>query len=251
MYRDSPSWDERLHHEEPRRHAGQAAGTGPAACAYLTCSKKAVELAKRPQNLPAVKKLSGRRRLLHRHDLRRRPLRVLRPRTSADAPRRHALEAGAFRLRPRACSASSAASAGASGPFRTPISSRASRASAAATTTTQARSRASAPCPCRSSRWSTATASPCMASTATTSTRRPSTCCGTVTSGARSTTTACRRTSIWKQPAAEAGPLDLVPRWRSFKARGAAQVRDQYRWAVEKRPPSDWTVFVHFTDARR
>ena len=57
MYRDSPSWDESF---LMKRQDGSLAAGGHWAGgrAYLTCSKKAVELAKRPQNLPAVKELT-------------------------------------------------------------------------------------------------------------------------------------------------------------------------------------------------
>ena len=57
IYRDSPSWDERLIMKtpdgKPARGGHWAGGT-----AYLTCSKMALDLARRPQNLPAVKNLS-------------------------------------------------------------------------------------------------------------------------------------------------------------------------------------------------
>jgi hypothetical protein len=58
MYRDAPSWDENF---LTRNRDGSIARGGKWAGgrAYLTCSKKALELAKRPQNLAAVKKLSG------------------------------------------------------------------------------------------------------------------------------------------------------------------------------------------------
>ena len=56
IYRDSPSWDEKLIMKTPdgklARGGHWAGGT-----AYLTCSQMALELAKRPQNLPAVKAL--------------------------------------------------------------------------------------------------------------------------------------------------------------------------------------------------
>lgn len=57
IYRDSPSWDENL---IMRTEDGKLARGGHWAggLAYLTCSQKAVDLAKRPQNLPAVKNLS-------------------------------------------------------------------------------------------------------------------------------------------------------------------------------------------------
>jgi hypothetical protein len=57
IYRDSPSWNEDY---VMKRSDGSLAKGGHwnGGTAYLTCSKKAFELAKRPQNLPAVKKLS-------------------------------------------------------------------------------------------------------------------------------------------------------------------------------------------------
>ena len=58
IYRDSPSWDEKLIMKTPdgklARGGHWAGGT-----AYLTCSQMALDLARRPQNLPAVKALSG------------------------------------------------------------------------------------------------------------------------------------------------------------------------------------------------
>jgi hypothetical protein len=58
MYRDSPSWDE---HWIMKNQAGELVKGGKWAGgrAYLTCSRLAVELARRPQNLPAVKKLTN------------------------------------------------------------------------------------------------------------------------------------------------------------------------------------------------
>jgi hypothetical protein len=56
IYRDSPSWDENLimkNRDGTLSRGGHWAG----GLAYLTCSKKALELAQRPQNLAAVKKL--------------------------------------------------------------------------------------------------------------------------------------------------------------------------------------------------
>ena len=57
IYRDSPSWDETY---VMRRAGGDLAkgGRWAGGRAYLTNSKMALELAKRPQNLPAVKKLT-------------------------------------------------------------------------------------------------------------------------------------------------------------------------------------------------
>ncbi|MCD6506525.1 hypothetical protein J7M22_07850 [Candidatus Poribacteria bacterium] len=56
MYRDAPSWDEDyiMKHPDGSLHKG---GLWLGGRAFLTCSKKAVELAKRPQNLPKVKEL--------------------------------------------------------------------------------------------------------------------------------------------------------------------------------------------------
>lgn len=56
MYRDAPSWDESYIMRLPdgALHAG---GVWAGGQAYLTCSEKAIELAKREQNLPSVKKL--------------------------------------------------------------------------------------------------------------------------------------------------------------------------------------------------
>lgn len=58
IYRDSPSWDEGL---VMRNAAGELVkgGVWAGGRAFLTCSPKALELAKRPQNLPAVRKLVG------------------------------------------------------------------------------------------------------------------------------------------------------------------------------------------------
>ena len=58
IYRDSPSWNEDYimkNRDGTIMQGGKWAGGR----AYLTCSQKAVELAQRPQNLPAVRKLSG------------------------------------------------------------------------------------------------------------------------------------------------------------------------------------------------
>jgi hypothetical protein len=57
MYKDSPSWDESF---IQRRPGGELVKGGhwDGGDAYITCAQKAVELAKRPQNLPAVKKLT-------------------------------------------------------------------------------------------------------------------------------------------------------------------------------------------------
>ncbi len=58
MYRDAPSWDESFLMKRP--DGGLAlGGRWAGGRAYLTCSKKALELAQRPQNLPAVKALTN------------------------------------------------------------------------------------------------------------------------------------------------------------------------------------------------
>jgi hypothetical protein len=57
MYRDAPSWNEAFlqkHRDGSIVKGGKWAGGR----AYITCAQKAVELAKRPQNLPAVKKIT-------------------------------------------------------------------------------------------------------------------------------------------------------------------------------------------------
>ncbi len=58
IYRDSPSWDERWvakNRDGSLMRGGHWAGGR----AYLTCSKQALELARRPENLQAVLKLTG------------------------------------------------------------------------------------------------------------------------------------------------------------------------------------------------
>jgi hypothetical protein len=58
IYRDSRSWDENLvmkNRDGSLSRGGHWAG----GLAYLTCSEKALALAQRPQNLPAVRKLTG------------------------------------------------------------------------------------------------------------------------------------------------------------------------------------------------
>lgn len=58
MYRDSPSWNEDFIMKN--QNGGLVpGGVWAGGRAYLTCSLKALELAKRPQNLPAVKTLTG------------------------------------------------------------------------------------------------------------------------------------------------------------------------------------------------
>ncbi len=58
IYRDSPSWDEKY---VMKTLDGKLARGGHWAggMAFLTCSQMALDLARRPQNLPAVKKLCG------------------------------------------------------------------------------------------------------------------------------------------------------------------------------------------------
>lgn len=56
MYRDAPSWDESFIMKH-RDGSLQLGGVWAGGQSYLTCSKKAMELAQRPRNLPGVKKL--------------------------------------------------------------------------------------------------------------------------------------------------------------------------------------------------
>ncbi|MBI4659048.1 MAG: hypothetical protein HY735_09405 [Verrucomicrobia bacterium] len=57
MYRDAPSWDESFLMKRPDGSLA-AGGKWAGGRAYLTCSQKAVELALRPQNLPAIRQLT-------------------------------------------------------------------------------------------------------------------------------------------------------------------------------------------------
>ncbi|MCX8108201.1 MAG: DUF5696 domain-containing protein, partial [Verrucomicrobiae bacterium] len=57
IYRDSPSWDESLIMKAPDGSLVKG-GHWAGGRAYLTCSKRALDLARRPQNLPAVKNLT-------------------------------------------------------------------------------------------------------------------------------------------------------------------------------------------------
>lgn len=57
IYKDSPSWNEK-YITKNRDGSLSAGGSWAGGRAYLTCSKMALELAQRPQNLAAVKKLS-------------------------------------------------------------------------------------------------------------------------------------------------------------------------------------------------
>lgn len=58
IYRDSPSWNEDFIMKTPDGKLAKG-GHWAGGVAYLTCAKKALELAQRPQNLLAIKKLSG------------------------------------------------------------------------------------------------------------------------------------------------------------------------------------------------
>ena len=58
MYKDAPSWDESYLMRKPDGSLA-VGGKWAGGRAYLTCSQRALELAKRPQNLPAVKKLTN------------------------------------------------------------------------------------------------------------------------------------------------------------------------------------------------
>ena len=92
--------------------------------AYLVCAPKQVELASRPQNLACHQEAVRTPQRLHRHDLRRRAAAVRRSEAPARPKRRHRLEDQAERRWPARRSASSAASAVASGPCPTATSSR-------------------------------------------------------------------------------------------------------------------------------
>ena len=56
IYRDSPSWDEDLIMKRPDGSLTKG-GLWAGGRAYLTCSREAVKLAQRPQNLPKIKEL--------------------------------------------------------------------------------------------------------------------------------------------------------------------------------------------------
>jgi hypothetical protein len=58
IYRDSPSWNEDLIMKEPDESLVKG-GHWWGGQAYITCSRKALELAQRPQNLPAVRELTN------------------------------------------------------------------------------------------------------------------------------------------------------------------------------------------------
>lgn len=57
MYRDAPSWDPRYLMKRPDGSLATG-GRWAGGRAYLTCSRMALELAQRPQNLPAVRELT-------------------------------------------------------------------------------------------------------------------------------------------------------------------------------------------------
>lgn len=58
IYRDSPSWDEDYIMKDPKGKIVKGGKWAGGQC-WLTCSKKALELAQRPQNLPEVHRLFG------------------------------------------------------------------------------------------------------------------------------------------------------------------------------------------------
>lgn len=58
MYRDAPSWDERWLNKNPDGSPTKG-GVWAGGQAWIVCSRMALELAARPQNLPAVRNLSG------------------------------------------------------------------------------------------------------------------------------------------------------------------------------------------------
>ncbi len=60
IYRDSPSWSERWIARNPDGSLVRG-GAWAGGRAYITCSRMALDLARRPQNLPAVQKLTGAR----------------------------------------------------------------------------------------------------------------------------------------------------------------------------------------------
>ncbi|HEY3280914.1 MAG TPA: DUF5696 domain-containing protein [Armatimonadota bacterium] len=57
MYRDAPSWDESYLQKSPDGKPALG-GIWAGGRAYLTCAKRALDLARRPQNLPAVRSLT-------------------------------------------------------------------------------------------------------------------------------------------------------------------------------------------------
>lgn len=58
IYRDSPSWNERWIMKHPDGSLVKGGHWAGGVC-YLTCSQMALELARRPENLPAVRRLTG------------------------------------------------------------------------------------------------------------------------------------------------------------------------------------------------
>ena len=58
MYRDAPSWDESWLNKDPDGSPTRG-GVWAGGRAWIVCSRKALELAMRPSNLPAVRALSG------------------------------------------------------------------------------------------------------------------------------------------------------------------------------------------------
>lgn len=52
----------------------------------------------------------------------------------------------------------------------------------------------------------------------------------------------------WKRSAREEIPLALQPSVAEVKQTGPRQFSIRYRWQVDKTPPDDWRVFVHFCD---
>ena len=53
----------------------------------------------------------------------------------------------------------------------------------------------------------------------------------------------------WQEKVDQAKPLGLRPSVASFEATGARQFNITYRWGVEQPVPENWRIFVHFTDA--
>ena len=172
IYRDSPSWDENLimkNADGTLALGGRWAGGR----AYLTCSQMALDLAQRPQNLPAVKDLSAADAYFIDTTYAAGLQECFDPAHPLTRWRRHELEAGPVRLRARRLRH-----------FRQRVRARMGhpaqrflrgphRASAATPTTTRT-CRASWARPwCRSSSWSIATASRCTANTAMTRSAPP------------------------------------------------------------------------------
>lgn len=53
----------------------------------------------------------------------------------------------------------------------------------------------------------------------------------------------------WREHAGENAPLALKPSVAAFPQAGPREFRISYNWKVEKSPAEDWRVFVHFCDA--